>query len=129
MFNVADEFGLAFYVFFMSNAMALSIFLQLPKFDEMFSYEYRDLPELVKLLGCVSIQGKDLMDLIEISSSRALKDGESVKLSVYSIGPLVRTKFGIQENDDSQCLNWLDNHPNGCVLYISLGSCGNLSYE
>ena len=94
---------------------------------KMFSYEYRDLPELVKLLGCVSIQGKDLMDMIrdrkneaykvflhhmkqlsiakgiivnncmdvEQGVVRALEDGESIKLSVYLVGPLVQTESEI----------------------------------
>ena len=161
IFHLAEEFGLPFYVFFMSNAMALSFCLHLPKLDEMVSCEYRDLLEPVKLPGCVPVQGKNLMDPVrdrkseaykvflhhvkrlslakgiivnsclelEPGAVRALQDGEPVELPIYPIGPMVRTGSGIRGNDDSECLNWLDDHPDGSVLYISFGSGGTLSYE
>lgn len=59
-FDVANEFDLSSYLFFTSNAMALSTGFYLPKLDRMVSCEYRDLPELVKIPGCVPVHGRDI---------------------------------------------------------------------
>ncbi|KAK4849666.1 hypothetical protein QYF36_027106 [Acer negundo] len=59
-FDVANEFNLSSYLFFTSNAMALSTGFYLPKLDRMVSREYRDLPELVKIPGCVPVHGRDI---------------------------------------------------------------------
>ena len=160
-FDLAEEFGVPSYIFFMSNAMALSFCLHLPKLDEMISCEYRDLPEPVKIPGCIPVQGRDLMDPVrdrkneaykvflhhvkrftlaegiivnsfmdlEAGAVRALQDGGLVKPPVYPVGPLVRTWSRIGDDDDSECLRWLDGQPDGSVLYVSFGSGGTLSYD
>ncbi|XP_021280942.1 hydroquinone glucosyltransferase [Herrania umbratica] len=61
-FDVAREFNVSPYIFFPSTAMALSLFLYLPKLDQMVSCEYRDLPELVRIPGCIPIHGSELLD-------------------------------------------------------------------
>ncbi|GLT67682.1 hypothetical protein SLA2020_399720, partial [Shorea laevis] len=70
-FDVAREFGVEPYVLFTTNAMALSFAFHLPKLDQMFSGEYRDLPEPVKLPGCIPIQAIDLVDPIQDRKSLA----------------------------------------------------------
>ncbi|KAG6666779.1 hypothetical protein I3843_01G051900 [Carya illinoinensis] len=72
-FDVAREFNAYPYVFFPSTAMALSLFLYLPKLDEMVSCEYRDHPELVRIPGCIPIHGKDLVDLVQDRKNEAYK--------------------------------------------------------
>ncbi|KAE8660498.1 UDP-glycosyltransferase 72B1 [Hibiscus syriacus] len=61
-FDVAREFDVSPYIFFPSTAMTLSLFLYLPKLDQMVSCEYRDMLELVRIPGCITIHGKELLD-------------------------------------------------------------------
>nr|XP_043619158.1 hydroquinone glucosyltransferase-like [Erigeron canadensis] len=72
-FDVAIEFGVSPYVFFPSTAMALSLFLHLPKLDQMVSCEYRDLAEPVMIPGCIPVHGKDLLDPIQDRKNDAYK--------------------------------------------------------
>ncbi|KAL0008459.1 hypothetical protein SO802_009961 [Lithocarpus litseifolius] len=72
-FDVAREFNVLPYVFFPSTAMALSLFLYLPKLDEMVSCEYRDHPELIRIPGCIPIHGKDLLDPVQARKNEAYK--------------------------------------------------------
>nr|WJH18559.1 phenylpropanoid glycosyltransferase UGT28 [Artemisia annua] len=72
-FDVAIEYGVAPYVFFPSTAMALSLFLHLPKLDQMVSCEYRDLPEPVQIPGCIPVRGIDLLDPVQDRKNDAYK--------------------------------------------------------
>ncbi|XVE77257.1 hypothetical protein DITRI_Ditri13aG0047600 [Diplodiscus trichospermus] len=72
-FDVAREFNVSPYIFYPSTAMALSLFLYLPKLDQMVSCEYRDLPELVKIPGCIPIHGKELLDPVQDRKNDAYK--------------------------------------------------------
>ncbi|XP_043718043.1 hydroquinone glucosyltransferase-like [Telopea speciosissima] len=69
-FDVARQFNLPSYIFFPSTAMVLSLFLHLPELHELNSCEYRELPEPMKLPGCVPIHGKDLMDSLQDRQSK-----------------------------------------------------------
>nr|AGN33444.1 UFGT2 [Allium cepa] len=60
-FDAARELNVPAYMFFPSNFLALSLFLNLPKLHEEIKCEYRDLEQPVKLPGCVPIPGKDLL--------------------------------------------------------------------
>jgi hydroquinone glucosyltransferase len=64
-FDVANEFGVSSYLLFPTTAMVLSLIFYLPELDETYSCEYRDLPEPVKLPGCVPVHGADLVDPIQ----------------------------------------------------------------
>nr|GFC52779.1 hydroquinone glucosyltransferase-like [Tanacetum cinerariifolium] len=72
-FDVAIEFGVAPYAFFPSTAMGLSLFLHLPKLDQMVSCEYRDLPEPVQIPGCIPVRGIDLLDPVQDRKKDAYK--------------------------------------------------------
>ncbi|GLU00784.1 hypothetical protein SLE2022_181290 [Rubroshorea leprosula] len=72
-FDVAREFNVSPYIFFTSTAMALSLFFYLPELDEKVSGEYRDLPEPVKIPGCVPIAGKELLDPVQDRKNDAYK--------------------------------------------------------
>ncbi|XVF13003.1 hypothetical protein REPUB_Repub08aG0169600 [Reevesia pubescens] len=63
--DVFKEFGLKPYIFFPSTAMVLQLLFHLPKLDHMFSCEYRDLPEPIKLPGCVPFHGSDIVDPVQ----------------------------------------------------------------
>lgn len=54
--------------------------------------------------------------------------------SIYPIGPIIRTVSGSElvdgsESDQCMCIRWLDNQATGCVLFVSFGSGGTLSYD
>ncbi|KAL5727085.1 hypothetical protein ACHQM5_000317 [Ranunculus cassubicifolius] len=70
-FEVAREFQLSPYIFYPSTATALSLFLELPELDESCSCEYRDLPEPVRLSGCVPFRGSDLLDPVQDRKNEA----------------------------------------------------------
>ncbi|KAM4081744.1 hypothetical protein ACJW30_11G115200 [Castanea mollissima] len=60
--DVATEFNVASYIFFTSNAMALSFLLHFPKLDESVTCGFKDLQEPLRLPGCLPIRSKDLID-------------------------------------------------------------------
>lgn len=72
-FDVAKEFNISPFIFYPSTAMALSLFLYLPKLDQTVSCEYRDLPEPVKIPGCVPIPGKELLDPVQDRQNEAYR--------------------------------------------------------
>ncbi|KAK4551259.1 hypothetical protein RGQ29_032435 [Quercus rubra] len=71
--DVAKELNVSAYIFYPTNAMVVSLVLHLPKLDETVSCEYRDLPEPVKLPGCVPIHGRDLLDPIQDRTTELYK--------------------------------------------------------
>ncbi|KAL2230213.1 UNVERIFIED_CONTAM: Hydroquinone glucosyltransferase [Sesamum indicum] len=159
--DVAREFSIPPYIFFFSNAMALSLVLHLPELDEVTACEYKDLLEPVRLPGCIPLRGKDLPDHfqdraneaykfalekckkyqlaegiivnsfldLEPGTFKALKDEGWCKVPVYAIGPMIQTGSASGSNSSSDCLKWLDNQPDGSVLYVSFGSGGTLSHD
>ncbi|XP_059644953.1 hydroquinone glucosyltransferase-like [Cornus florida] len=64
-FDVAREFSVPPYIFFSTTAMVLMLFLYLPRLDETLDCECRDLPEPVKLPGCVPVHRVDLPDPVQ----------------------------------------------------------------
>ncbi|XP_043694290.1 hydroquinone glucosyltransferase-like [Telopea speciosissima] len=158
-FEVAKEFQVLSYLFFPGPAISLWLFFYLPKLDEMYSCEYRDLPEPVKLPGCVPIHGSDLFHPIQDRKNEAyscilslcrgvlladgillnsfmdlepgaikafMEGGELCTQPIYPVGPLIRTGSG-DEGDPNECLKWLDDQPDGSVVFVSFGSGGVLS--
>lgn len=156
VFDVAAEFGVPSYVFFPSNALALSYFIRFPELDATYSCEYRDIPEPVRVQGCIPLQGKDLLDPIQDKKDEAytwvLHHGKRYKLAkgiilnsfvdmepgpikalkelnsppVHPVGPLIRAG---STDEGLDCLRWLDEQPLGSVLFVSFGSGGTLSLE
>nr|POF19578.1 hydroquinone glucosyltransferase [Quercus suber] len=69
------------------------------------------------------------MDLEE-SAVKASLEEEAKNLSLYPIGPIIRTGSNSSNQvEGSVCLRWLDNQPHGSVLFVCFGSAGTLSYE
>ncbi|KAL5541257.1 hypothetical protein UlMin_042479 [Ulmus minor] len=64
-FDLARELGIPIYILFPSTAMALSFVFHLPKLDETYSCEYRDLPEPVQLPGCFPVHGLDFISPVQ----------------------------------------------------------------
>ncbi|THG04732.1 hydroquinone glucosyltransferase-like [Camellia sinensis] len=76
-FDVAKVFCLLRYIFIPLCAKPLSLFLHLSKLDETGISNYRDLPEPVKIPGCVPIKGTELLETFQNRNS------ESYKLALY----------------------------------------------
>lgn len=157
--DVAIEFKVSPYIFFPSTAMALSLFLYLPKLDEETSCEFRDLPGPVQIPGCMPIHGKDLLAPVQdrkndaykwvlhhakryrlaegimVNSFKDLEEGAIKALQdlgsppIYPVGPLVQMDHSSTAADDLDCLRWLDDQPRGSVLFVSFGSGGTLSSD
>ncbi|KAF8032480.1 hypothetical protein BT93_D1404 [Corymbia citriodora subsp. variegata] len=159
-FDVAKEFNVSPYIFFPTTAMCLSLIFHLPKLDEEVSFEYRDMPEPLRIPGCIPIPGTDLLDPVQDRRNDAykwllhhakryrlaegillnsfeeleprvmeyLKQEEPGKPPVYPVGPLVNMEKS-SKSDGSECLKWLDEQPDGSVLYVSFGSGGTLSFD
>ncbi|KAM7508819.1 hypothetical protein LguiA_019272 [Lonicera macranthoides] len=72
-FDVANEFQVSPYLFFPASAMSLSFCLYLPKLDEIVSGEYRDMLELVRIPGCIPVQGSDLMTPVQERTKESYK--------------------------------------------------------
>ncbi|KAJ4959088.1 hypothetical protein NE237_026199 [Protea cynaroides] len=72
-FDVAKEFNISPYIFYTTSAMCLSLFLHLPKLDEMYSCEYRDMPNLLQLPGCVPLHGEEFLDPLQDRNNDAYK--------------------------------------------------------
>lgn len=72
-FDVALEFNMLPYIFLPSTAMGLCFIFHLPKLHETYSGEYRDLPEPIKLPGCVPVHGRDFPDALQDRKSEAYK--------------------------------------------------------
>ncbi|CAD6230786.1 unnamed protein product [Miscanthus lutarioriparius] len=159
---LAAEQGVPPYIAFLSGLATLAFMLRLPELDSATTCAYRDLPEPVRLPGCVPLRGDDLLDtvkdrsnpayalLVEMTRHLVLADGfvvntfdgmehdtitafqelsdEGVYPPVYPVGPFLRAC-----SEDAAkvhgCLRWLDDQPDGSVLYVCFGSGGALSVE
>ncbi|KAG5249423.1 hydroquinone glucosyltransferase [Salix suchowensis] len=71
--EIAKEFDVLPFVFFPANAMLLSLSFHLPKLDETYSGEYKDMTEPLRLPGCVPVQGRDLVDAVQDREDDAYK--------------------------------------------------------
>ncbi|CAD6237827.1 unnamed protein product [Miscanthus lutarioriparius] len=159
---LAAEQGVPPYIAFLSGLATLAFMLRLPELHSTTTCAYRDLPEPVRLPGCVPLRGDDLLDtvkdrsnpayalLVEMTRHLILADGfvvntfdgmehdtitafqelsdEGVYPPVYPVGPFLRAC-----SEDAEavhgCLRWLDDQPDGSVLYVCFGSGGALSVE
>ncbi|OEL21453.1 Hydroquinone glucosyltransferase [Dichanthelium oligosanthes] len=63
--QVAVELGVPGYLFCTTNLMAFSCMLHVPELDRTTTGEFRDLPEPVRLPGCVPLRGADLLDPLQ----------------------------------------------------------------
>ncbi|KAL3622219.1 hypothetical protein CASFOL_033630 [Castilleja foliolosa] len=72
-FEAAFKFNIPAYVFYPSTAMALSLFLHLPKLDETVSTEFREVTGKIQIPGCIPVHGKDLLDPVQDRKNDAYK--------------------------------------------------------
>ncbi|CAL4975229.1 unnamed protein product [Urochloa decumbens] len=63
--ELSAELGVPGYVFCTTNLMALHSLLHTPELDRTTTCEFGDLPEPVRLPGCVPLRGADLVDPLQ----------------------------------------------------------------
>ncbi|GAB4857514.1 hypothetical protein Ancab_015422 [Ancistrocladus abbreviatus] len=64
--DLAAEFDVPPYIFYMSSAFSLCALFSMPNLDRMNTCEYRDLPEPVLFFpGCVPVHGVDLVEPVQ----------------------------------------------------------------
>ncbi|XP_014496562.1 hydroquinone glucosyltransferase-like [Vigna radiata var. radiata] len=152
----AKEFHALSYYYFPGSAMALSLFLHMPKLDEEVSGEFKDQVEPIRLPGCVPLLGVDLPAPTQNRSSEAYKSFlERAKAMVIADGIIFNTFLEMEpaairaleesvngkiklypvgpitqkgsNSEANECLRWLDKQPPCSVLYVNFGSGGTLS--
>lgn len=71
--DLAKEFNMLSYIYYLGAATTLSLSFYLPKLDRETSCEYRELPEPIKIPGCIPLHGRDLYTPAQDRSSQAYK--------------------------------------------------------
>ncbi|RZC91798.1 hypothetical protein C5167_027849 [Papaver somniferum] len=72
-FDVAKEFGIPPYIFFPCNANVLQLILNLSSLHESYSGEFKDLPQPLRLPGCVPIPGPEILAPLQDKTNDAYK--------------------------------------------------------
>lgn len=70
----------------------------------------------------------NIFEELEPGTVEYLKREEPGRPPVYPVGPLVNVEQS-SKSAGSECLKWLDEQPDGSVLYVSFGSGGTLSFD
>ena len=85
--EVSAELGIPGYMFYTSNLTSMHSTIYIPQLDKTTACEFRDLPEPVRLPGCVPLLGADLADpfqdrtdpvyslVVQLANKRLLADG------------------------------------------------------
>ncbi|KAJ6830048.1 UDP-glycosyltransferase 72B1 [Iris pallida] len=87
------EVGVPAYMFFPSNLLMLSLMLHLPALDAAISCELRDLPEPLKLPGCVPVPGSELLSPLQdrkddayawmVNLARKYREAEGILVNTF----------------------------------------------
>ncbi|KAI3978773.1 hypothetical protein MKX01_015948 [Papaver californicum] len=146
--DIADEFKMSKYMFCTSNMSAYAFLAYLPKIKRVKNNNdlMSQLTELVHVPGCKPIRVGLLADPVYygcmLRHATRFKELSGVLLNTFEdleqetyraliddeIAQLIPTPCPSQ-NQVIHYLSWLDNQPNGSVLFVSVGSGGNLSSE
>lgn len=148
--------GVPGYLFFPSNLLMLSLMLHLPRLDAEMDGEFRDLPEPVRLPGCVAVPGPEILQPLQDRTSDAYRwmrhhgeryrDADGILVNTFDAiepgaaavlrgreawrPPVYPVGPVIRRPDDGEdatgCMEWLDAQPDRSVLFISFGSGGAL---
>ncbi|KAL5203913.1 hypothetical protein ABZP36_008784 [Zizania latifolia] len=145
------------YLFYPGNLHSLTLILNLPELDVSIPGEFRDLPEHVRLPGCVPIPGLDILAPLQDKSNPCYKwmvhhgkryrDAEAILVNSFQavepdaakamrlpkpgLPPVYTIGPLIKTNavPRAACLDWLDRQPSKSVIFVSFGSGGALPTE
>ncbi|KAJ4889007.1 UDP-glycosyltransferase 72D1 [Raphanus sativus] len=85
MMSIADDAGMAKYVYVASNSWFLALMMYLPVLDKVVEGEYIDIKEPMKIPGCRSIGPDDLIETMLDRSNRHYREcvrcGEEIPMS------------------------------------------------
>ncbi|CAH8354290.1 unnamed protein product [Eruca vesicaria subsp. sativa] len=99
MMSIADDVGMAKYVYVASHAWFLAVMVYLPILDRVVEGEYIDIKEPMKIPGCKPVGADDLMETMLDRSNRHYEEcvrcGEEIPISD---GVLVNTWEDLQGN-------------------------------
>ncbi|KAK1436145.1 hypothetical protein QVD17_01921 [Tagetes erecta] len=91
-FEIAKDFNIPPYLFSTVSAMTLVSIFHTPILDQMYACEYIDLPEPVRLPGCVPIPGADIAEPLNDKKNEAYsRVVEIAKLYSLAKGVLVNS--------------------------------------
>jgi hydroquinone glucosyltransferase len=146
-------------LFFATNLHALTLLLHLPRLDASVPCEYGDMPEPLRLPGCVPFPRRDVhmalqdrsdpcyrwmvhhgakyrdADAVLVNSFDAVEPGPVEILRQPEPGrPIVYPigpliKHNTSSDSDSPCLEWLGRQPDRSVAFVSFGSGGAIPRE
>ena len=101
MMSIADDVGMAKYVYVASHAWFLAVLVYLPVLDKVVEGEYIDIKEPMKIPGCRPVGADDLMETMLDRSNRHYREcvrcGEEIPMTM-SDGVLVNTWEELQGN-------------------------------
>ncbi|KAK7399505.1 hypothetical protein VNO78_10689 [Psophocarpus tetragonolobus] len=120
------------FTFFTASAHLLAFSLFLPQLDRDVQGEFVDLPNPVQsrphvnshFTQHVARSGTPHKALAEHPFYRSINTPP-----LYLVGPLIKESEPVKENEQEECLAWLDKQPAGSVLFVTFGSGGVLSWE
>ncbi|MCO5571235.1 hypothetical protein L7F22_024971 [Adiantum nelumboides] len=81
-----------------------------------------------KIASCVKSGERLLINSLLELEPAAFKAYEVQGVSVYAIGPLP-TQTTTEDNDQTECLSWLDLQAESSVVYVAFGSSAKFSVE
>ncbi|KAG5002186.1 hypothetical protein JHK85_023855 [Glycine max] len=126
----AKELNLLSFVYFPSSAMTLSFCFYLPKLDQTFPSEFKDLTEPIEIPGCVPIYGKDLPKPVQDRTGQMYEFFlKRCKQLHETDGVLVNSFKGIEEGPIRALVEEGNGYPNvypiGPIMQTGLGNLRN----
>ncbi|GAU20261.1 hypothetical protein TSUD_353250 [Trifolium subterraneum] len=103
--DLAKEFNMLSYIYFPLSATTLSFCFYMPKLNEETSCEYKDLPEPIKLPGCIPIHGRDLFTNVQDRSSPEYKQFLQLLKSLSIADGILVNSFLEMESGPIKALN------------------------
>ncbi|GKB63078.1 hydroquinone glucosyltransferase-like protein [Tanacetum coccineum] len=64
-FEIIKDFNIPAYIFCTVSAMTLISIFHIPNLDKMYACEFRDIPEPIRLPGCVPVHGSDMPEPLQ----------------------------------------------------------------
>ncbi|KAL5056486.1 hypothetical protein RYX36_037168 [Vicia faba] len=140
-YQIAKKLEISTYFYYTSGAVVLAIFLHLPTLHQNAKKRIQDPHMPLRIPGFQNnFTTDDYLDELDSESDEfkiflqsekvveSLNKGlfvpNGTTLTILSIGPLITSSYG---GDENGCLRWLDLQPSYSVVLLSFGSMGRIS--